>query len=74
LLRSIAGRGIAVLLTSHILSLVDRISDRIMLIRSGQLVWDSKESGKPESAEKLYFELVEQPLEGEIEWLRSRPS
>ena len=74
LLHSVARRGIAILLTSHILPLVDRTSDRIMMIRGGRLVWDSKESGLPESAEKLYFELVEQPAEADIEWLRSQPS
>jgi len=74
LLHSVARRGITILLTSHILPLVDRTSDRIMLIRGGRLVWDSKESGLPESAEKLYFELVEQAPEGDLEWLQSRLS
>lgn len=74
LLHSIAKRGIAILLTSHILPLVDRTSDRIMLIRGGRLVWDSKVSGLPESAEQLYFELVEQPSEKDIPWLQSRQS
>jgi ABC-2 type transport system ATP-binding protein len=71
LLHSIARRGITILLTSHILPLVDRTSDRIMLIRSGRLLWDSKESGLPENVEKLYFELVEQAPRSDIEWLQS---
>jgi ABC-2 type transport system ATP-binding protein len=74
LLHSIARRGVAILLTSHILPLVDRTSDRIMLMRGGHLLWDSRESGLPESAEKLYFELVEQASQGDIEWLQSRLS
>ncbi len=74
LLHSIAKRGIAILLTSHILPLVDRTSDRIMMIRAGRLVWDSKVSGLPESAEQLYFELVEQPPTKDIAWLQSQQS
>lgn len=73
LLHLVARHGVAVLLTSHILPLVDRTSDRIMLIRSGRLVWDSSKSGMPESTEKLYFELVEQAPLVDITWLRSRP-
>ena len=73
LLHSIARRGIAILLTSHILPLVDRTSDRIMLMRQGRVVLDSKESGLPDSTEKLYFELVEQAPPGDLEWLQSPP-
>ena len=73
LLHAIAKRGITILLTSHILPLVDRTSDRIMIIRAGRLIWDSQDSGMPESAEKLYFELAGEPVSGNISWLQSRP-
>lgn len=73
LLHSIARRGITILLTSHILPLVDRTSDRIMIIRAGQLVWDSQVSGMPESAEKIYFDLAGEPVAGDLSWLQSRP-
>ena len=40
-LRAVAQRGITVLLTSHILSMVDRIADQIVMIRQGRIVWNS---------------------------------
>ena len=36
-LRAVAQRGITVLLTSHILSMVDRIADQIVMIRQGRI-------------------------------------
>src|SRR5205807_2803007 len=39
LLRTVAGRGIVVFLTSHILSIVDRLASEIMMIREGRIVW-----------------------------------
>ena len=72
LLQAAASRGITVLLTSHILSLVERISDRLLLMREGRFVLDSpmSELGH-ESAERAYFELVESPEFRDLEWLHS---
>jgi ABC-2 type transport system ATP-binding protein len=71
LLESMASRGITVLLTSHILSLVDRVAQRLMLLREGKLVWNSLVSELPGgSAETLYFDLVETPATEELPWLR----
>jgi ABC-2 type transport system ATP-binding protein len=39
LLTTISARGVTIFLTSHILSIVDRIATEIMLIRGGQIVW-----------------------------------
>jgi ABC-2 type transport system ATP-binding protein len=74
LLKAVAGRGITILLTSHILSLVDRISDRVIMIRDGRLAWNSTVAELPRTAEALYFELVEPPIFGDLEWLHSPPS
>jgi ABC-2 type transport system ATP-binding protein len=74
LLRAISERGITIVMTSHILTLVDRISDRVMLIRHGSLVWNSPTSELPDSAEKLYFDLVETPAFRDMEWLHSQQS
>ncbi len=74
LLRAVTSRGITILLTSHILSLVDRISDRVMLISHGRLVWNSPVGELPDTAERLYFELVQAPEFRDLEWLHSSQS
>jgi ABC-2 type transport system ATP-binding protein len=74
LLQSVASRGIAVFLTSHILSIVDRLATEIMMIREGRIVWSSSAQTVSRSLEEIYFELVESaPLE-DLAWLRSSPS
>jgi len=74
LLRAIAGRGIVVFLTSHILSIVDRLATQIMMIREGRIVWSSATQAVSRPLEEIYFELVEAtPLE-DLVWLRSSPS
>jgi ABC-2 type transport system ATP-binding protein len=74
LLRAVAGRGIAVFLTSHILSIVDRLATEIMMIRKGKIVWNSTAQAVSRPLEEVYFELVESaPLE-DLTWLRSSPS
>jgi ABC-2 type transport system ATP-binding protein len=74
LLRAIADRGISVFLTSHILSIVDRLATEIMMIREGRIVWSSAAQTVSRPLEEIYFELVESaPLE-DLAWLRSSPS
>jgi ABC-2 type transport system ATP-binding protein len=74
LLRAVAGRGIAVFLTSHILSIVDRLATEIMMICKGKIVWNSTAQAVSRPLEEVYFELVESaPLE-DLAWLRSSPS
>jgi len=68
-LRAVAQRGITVLLTSHILSMVERIATRIVMIRKGSVVWNSKVDELPQSLEDHYFDLVETPVVEELEWL-----
>jgi ABC-2 type transport system ATP-binding protein len=71
LLTAIAGRGITVFLTSHILSIVDRLAGRILMLRKGRIVWDSEISEVGQPLEDLYFELVEPPRTEDLEWLGS---
>jgi ABC-2 type transport system ATP-binding protein len=74
LLHGVARKGVAVLLTSHILSLVDQVADRVMMVRQGKLVWNSLLTEIPGKLEALYFDLVE-PMETEtLDWLGSRQS
>ncbi len=73
-LRKMAERGITVLLSSHILSMVDRIADQIVILRRGELAWDSETGEVPGSLEALYFELAETPVLEDLPWLGSQPS
>jgi ABC-2 type transport system ATP-binding protein len=68
-LRAIARRGVTVLLTSHILSLVDRVADKVVMINHGRIVFDAEINDLPSSLESLYFELVETAEAEELEWL-----
>ncbi|HMF79410.1 MAG TPA: ABC transporter ATP-binding protein [Bryobacteraceae bacterium] len=68
-LRSIARRGITVLLTSHILSLVDRVADKVVMINRGRIVFDANTNELPDTLENLYFEMVERAEGEELAWL-----
>jgi ABC-2 type transport system ATP-binding protein len=69
LLQSVARHGVTVFLTSHILSMAEQISTRLIMIRKGVKVWDSPPSELPQSLEQHYFDLVEAPAVEELEWL-----
>lgn len=69
LLESISRRGVTVFLTSHILSVVERISTQLIMIRKGKIVWNSPTAEVPQSLEQHYFDLVEAPVVEELEWL-----
>jgi ABC-2 type transport system ATP-binding protein len=69
LLRSVARHGVTVFLTSHILSMVERIATQIVMIRKGEVVWNSTVAELPQSLEDHYFDLVETPVVEELEWL-----
>jgi ABC-2 type transport system ATP-binding protein len=69
LLAAIAGRGITVFLTSHILSIVDRLAGQILMLREGRIVWNSEISQVGQPLEDLYFDLVEPPRTEDLEWL-----
>jgi ABC-2 type transport system ATP-binding protein len=71
LLESAARRGVTVFLTSHILAVVEQIATQLVMIRAGQLVWNSPASELPQSLEQHYFDLVESPAVEELDWLGS---
>lgn len=71
LLTAISQRGISVFLTSHILSIVDRLATSIMMIRAGRIVWTSGSPGPSRSLEDIYFDLVEAPPSEDLPWLQS---
>jgi len=69
LLQSVARHGVTVFLTSHILSMVERIATQIVMIRKGTMVWNSPVGELPQALEDHYFDLVETPVVEELEWL-----
>ena len=71
LLQSIAGRGVTVFFTSHVLSAVEQIATQLIMIRKGRIVWDTPTAEVPVSIEQHYFDLVEAPVVEDIEWLGS---
>lgn len=72
LLSTVAARGMTVFLTSHILSIVERIATQTVLIRDGRIVWNSAADRTDTPLEQLYFDLVEPPRREELPWLGSR--
>ena len=74
LLESVSRRGVTVFLTSHILQVVEQIATQLVMIRKGQIVWDSPTGELPQSLEQHYFDLVEAPVVEELEWLGSSRS
>jgi ABC-2 type transport system ATP-binding protein len=73
-LQAAARRGVTVLLTSHILSLVDRIADQVIMINRGVVVFDGETAELPKALEELYFDLVEYPSGDDLQWLGSAAS
>jgi ABC-2 type transport system ATP-binding protein len=71
LLESAARRGVTVFLTSHILAMVEQIATQLVMIRKGQVVWDSPIADLPQALEQHYFDLVEAPVVEDLEWLGS---
>jgi ABC-2 type transport system ATP-binding protein len=74
LLLAISRRGVTVFLTSHILSIVDKLADSIIIIRGGKIVWQSSAASQPHSLEELYLSLVEPSKVNELPWLGSSQS
>lgn len=74
LMLTLTSRGVTVFLTSHILSIVERLASQIVMIRDGRVVWNSRPDELPKSLEDVYFDLVETPIVEELPWLGSSPS
>jgi len=74
LLAAVAKRGVTVFLTSHVLSIVDRLAEWIIVLRGGRIVWQSAANELPRSLEEHYFELAESLKVADLAWLGSFPS
>jgi len=57
----LASRGTTVVMTSHILPLVERLATRTILLRAGTIAWDSDQEQPETSLEQMYFRLVGEP-------------
>jgi ABC-2 type transport system ATP-binding protein len=74
LLVNVAARGVTVFLTSHILSMAERIASQFVMIRGGKIVWNSSADQLTQPLEDTYFDLVESPGAEDLEWLGSARS
>ena len=72
-LRAIAQRGVTVLLTSHILSLVDRVADKVVMMNRGEIVLDSDIANLQKTIEEHYFELAAGASGEDLDWVGSHP-
>ena len=50
------GKESVVLLSTHIVSDVEQIADRILMMRDGQLIWDGRKENIPADLESFYLE------------------
>ncbi len=70
--RPLAGRGVTVFLTSHILSIVERLATQIAVIDKGRVVWNSAAGDLPRGLEEHYLGLVDAPKKEALPWLGSQ--
>ena len=71
ILAGAAKNGVAVFLTSHILSIVEQLGDRFLLMREGRLALNCRRSELPRPLAELYFEFAEALSTERLEWLGS---
>ncbi len=66
--------GVTVLLTSHIFSIVEHLTDRFAFMRSGKLIYTATADLPAGKLEELYFDLVEPPVSEKLGWFGSARS
>ena len=69
LLLMTAKHEVTIFLTSHILSIVDRLADWIIVLRGGHIVWQGAAGDLKGSLQDLYFDLVEPVRVADLPWL-----
>ena len=71
LLGRLSRDGTTILLTSHILSVVQKISTRVVILHQGRVESDFNPSTADEAVEEVYFSIVGKPQPEVADWLRS---
>lgn len=71
LLRGAAQRGTTIFLTSHILSMIERVAHQVVVIQKGEIAWNSSIGELPGSLEELFFDLTQSRETEELIWLGS---
>ncbi|GAA0068555.1 lantibiotic protection ABC transporter ATP-binding protein [Clostridium sardiniense] len=68
MIRSFAGQGITIILSSHILSEVQHTADYIGIINKGKLKYEN-EIKKIDNLEKLFMDVISEEIDGSIEYV-----
>ena len=71
LLSQLSSNGTTILLTSHILSIVQKIATRVVILHQGRIELDFNPPTTVEGVEQVYFNFVGKPQPEVPEWLGS---
>lgn len=71
MLRQLADNGVTILLTSHILPVIQSLADRVLILSDGQIASDFNPVERISETETIYFSSVGTPEWEVPEWLRS---
>lgn len=71
LLGQLSSDGATILLTSHILSIVQKIAARVVILHQGRVASDFNPSTADQGVEDAYFSIVGEPQPEVPDWLRS---
>lgn len=69
LLQTMAGRGVTILFSSHILPLAERIATQVVILRGGRVALSSAAKELTHPLEDVYFEMAGEPPPQDLEWL-----
>lgn len=71
LLGQLSSNGATILLTSHILSIVQKIAARVVILHQGRVESDFNPPAADQGVEEIYFSIVGEPQPEVLDWLRS---
>jgi len=71
LLSQLSRGGTTILLTSHILSMVQKIANRVVILYEGRVEADFDPSTTEAGVEEVYFSIAGRPQPEVPDWLRS---